>query len=97
MILITILHRKTTLACLLLQVREESKFRLTVLKGMNDPRVNFWEGMKFVAKLRSKLTNPTNATVVLSVVDSGHFGSSGWNFFQEKANHYAYLMSLVKS
>ena len=46
-----------------------------VTAGFNDPRVNYWEPAKWVAKLRDTKTD--NNTVLLQIATSGHGGSSG--------------------
>jgi oligopeptidase B len=61
--------------------------------GFNDPRVNYWEGTKWVAKLRELKTD--NNTVLLKVnMGAGHGGSSGrYERLREIAFDYAYILS----
>jgi oligopeptidase B len=43
--------------------------------GMVDPRVPYWEPIKFVAKLRKSIESSANSKLLLRVSSSGHFGS----------------------
>jgi oligopeptidase B len=63
--------------------------------SLNDTRVGFWEGAKFVAKLRE---TKTNASPVLLVVNmgGGHAGSSGrYDAMREVAFDYAFMLTQV--
>ncbi|TAK56737.1 MAG: S9 family peptidase, partial [Bacteroidetes bacterium] len=61
--------------------------------GFNDPRVNYWEGTKWVAKIRDMKTDDN--TVVLKVnMGAGHAGASGrYERLREIAFDYAYILS----
>ena len=49
---------------------------LLVTAGLNDPRVQYWEPMKWVAKLREHQTN-AKAPLLLKVdMEAGHFSAS---------------------
>lgn len=65
---------------------------ILVRVGLNDPRVNYWEGTKWVAKLRAVKTD--NNTVLLKVnMGAGHMGSSGrYERLRETAFDYAYIL-----
>jgi oligopeptidase B len=65
---------------------------ILVKVGLNDPRVNYWEGAKWVAKLRAVNTN--NTTVLLKVnMGAGHAGSSGrYDRLREFAFDCAYVL-----
>jgi oligopeptidase B len=60
--------------------------------GFNDPRVNYWEGTKWVAKLRAMKTD--NNTIILKVnMGAGHAGASGrYERLREIAFDYAYIL-----
>jgi oligopeptidase B len=66
---------------------------MLVRVGYNDPRVNYWEGSKFVAKLRSMKTD--NNPILLKVnMGQGHMGSSGrYDRIKEIAFDYAYILN----
>jgi len=49
---------------------------LLVTAGLNDPRVQYWEPAKWVAKLRSETTS-TRPILFRTEIDSGHGGPSG--------------------
>lgn len=49
---------------------------LLVLSGLNDPRVTYWEPTKWVARLRSTMTQG-GPILLKTQMDSGHGGASG--------------------
>jgi oligopeptidase B len=66
---------------------------ILVKVGLNDPRVNYWEGTKWVAKLRAM--NASGSTILLKVnMGAGHMGASGrYERIRENAFDYAYILS----
>jgi oligopeptidase B len=66
---------------------------ILVKVGFNDPRVNYWEGTKWVAKLRAMKTDKN--TIILKVnMGAGHMGSSGrYERLKEAAFDYAYILN----
>ncbi len=66
---------------------------IMVRVGFNDPRVNYWEGAKWVAKLRALKTD--QHTIILKVnMGQGHMGSTGrYQRLKEAAFDYAYILS----
>jgi oligopeptidase B len=66
---------------------------LLVKAGLHDPRVSYWEGAKWVAKIRALKTD--NNLVLLKVnMGAGHGGSSGrYEKLREIAFDYAYILS----
>lgn len=66
---------------------------ILVKVGFNDPRVNYWEGAKWVAKLRASKTD--NNIILLKVnMGAGHAGASGrYEKLREIAFDYAYILS----
>ena len=65
-----------------------------VTAGFYDPRVNYWEPAKWVAKLREMKTDKN--TVLLQISTSGHGGSSGrYDYYSELALKYAYMLDQV--
>jgi oligopeptidase B len=61
--------------------------------GLNDPRVNYWEGTKWVAKLRA--VNTSGSIILLKVnMGAGHMGaSSRYERIREDAFDCAYILS----
>ena len=63
--------------------------------GINDPRVSFWEPLKWVARLRD---NTTSGRPILLRVDatSGHFGPSGrYEAWRDEAWTMAFILDQV--
>lgn len=74
---------------------------ILVVGGMNDPRVAFWEPLKFVARIRHLQRAHTSASIpsssrrkiLLQVADVGHGGSSGqYSYLEEIAFEYAFII-----
>ncbi len=65
---------------------------ILVRVGYNDPRVNYWEGTKWVARLRAMKTDLN--TILLKVnMGQGHMGSTGrYERLKEAAFDYAYIL-----
>jgi oligopeptidase B len=63
--------------------------------GLSDPRVTYWEPMKWIARLREKSTS--DAPMLLKInMDAGHGGASGrFDFLKEIAFDYAFAMWAV--
>ncbi|KAJ2999828.1 hypothetical protein HDV02_001606 [Globomyces sp. JEL0801] len=81
---------------------------ILVLGGMNDPRVAFFEPLKFVAKMRhlrkQKLEegfgDPSieKRMLLLKIDNAGHGGSSGqYSFLEDLAFEYAFLIMTLKA
>ncbi|WP_332065922.1 S9 family peptidase [Bartonella sp. CB189] len=69
---------------------------ILVIAGLTDPRVTYWEPVKWVAKLRELKTD--NNHILLRInMDSGHMGASGrFSKLEETAYIYAYILKTVK-
>ncbi|MBI1806154.1 MAG: S9 family peptidase [Ignavibacteria bacterium] len=66
---------------------------ILVRVGFNDPRVNYWEGAKWVAKLRAMKID-TNAILLKVNMGQGHMGSTGrYERLKEAAFDYAYILT----
>ena len=66
-----------------------------VLAGLNDPRVQYWEPAKWVAKLRATKQGPRQV-LLKTEMGAGHFGPSGrYERFKETAFEYAFLLKYV--
>ncbi|MBX7458487.1 S9 family peptidase [Qipengyuania sp. 1NDH17] len=65
---------------------------LLVTAGLNDPRVTFWEPMKWVAKLR-ELKTDDNELLLKTNMGAGHGGKSGrFASIYEVAEEYAFIL-----
>ena len=69
---------------------------ILALAGLNDPRVQYWEPAKCVAKLRDY--NKSDSTILLNTnMETGHSGASGrFEALKEIAMEYAFLIGLEK-
>jgi oligopeptidase B len=66
---------------------------ILVRVGFNDPRVNYWEGAKWVAKLRALKTDK-NELLLKVDMGQGHMGSTGrYDRLKEAAFDYAWILS----
>ena len=65
---------------------------LLVTAGLNDPRVQYWEPAKWVAKLRDTKTDD-NTLLLKMIMGAGHFASSGrYDYLKDVAFDYAFLI-----
>jgi oligopeptidase B len=68
---------------------------MLVTAGLNDPRVNYWEPAKWVARLRASKTD-TNPLVFRINMGAGHGGASGrYDALHEEAFRFAFLLDQV--
>ena len=66
--------------------------RMLVTSGINDPRVAFWEPVKWIAKLRTLKTDD-NTLLLKMEMGSGHGGASGRSErIKEQAFRYAFMV-----
>eukprot|EP00123_Amoebidium_parasiticum_P005717 comp16851_c0_seq1/m.15310 comp16851_c0_seq1/g.15310 ORF comp16851_c0_seq1/g.15310 comp16851_c0_seq1/m.15310 type:complete len:772 (-) comp16851_c0_seq1:315-2630(-) len=71
-----------------------------IMAGLHDPRVQYWEPAKYVAKLREYSShrngeNDTNPSIILleTKMEAGHFGASGrYALYKELAKEYAFIV-----
>ena len=72
-------------------IKKQNYPNIYVTAGFNDPRVNYWEPLKWVAKLRAVKTDKND--IILQIATSGHQGLSGrYNYYSELATKYAYIL-----
>ena len=63
--------------------------------GLNDPRVQYWEPAKWVAKLRMVKVNDSRL-ILKTNMGAGHGGSSGrFDYLEEVAFEYAFVLDLL--
>ena len=68
---------------------------LLVTAGLNDPRVQYWEPAKWVAKLRATRTDD-HLLLLKTNMGAGHQGASGrYDFLRERALEYAFVLDRV--
>ncbi|KAJ3082947.1 hypothetical protein HDU99_001111 [Rhizoclosmatium hyalinum] len=74
-----------------------------VKAGINDPRVQYWEPAKWVAKMRASNTNggeddPHKSVLVFDCkMGSGHFGASGrYGYLKEKAAEFVFVLTQLE-
>jgi len=61
--------------------------------GLHDPRVPYWEILKFVAKIREYKTD-LNIQIIRVETSQGHFGgSSRYKSIEELAEKYAFILT----
>jgi oligopeptidase B len=67
---------------------------LFVTAGLNDPRVQYWEPAKWVAKMRAVVTNPEAGGLFLKTeLGAGHHGPSGrYEAWREEAQVLAFAL-----
>ncbi|MBV7328022.1 S9 family peptidase [Chloroflexi bacterium TSY] len=70
---------------------------IVVTAGLNDPRVQYWEPAKWVAKLRALKTD-SNRLALKTNMGAGHGGASGrFDYLKEIAFEYAFILDVLKS
>ena len=75
-------------------VKKTNYPHLLIKTGYHDPRVQYWEPAKWVAKLREYKTD-NNLIVMKMNMDSGHFGSTGrLEYFKQQSLCYSFLIGL---
>ena len=68
---------------------------MLVTAGLNDPRVNYWEPAKWVARLRASKTDH-NPLVFRINMGAGHGGASGrYDALREEAFRYAFMVDQI--
>ena len=69
-----------------------------ILGGLNDPRVPYWEPLKFVAKLRRNHISDEQKIQILNImINDGHFTSNDrYKYINEKAKEYLFLLKTIK-
>ena len=74
-------------------VRAQAYPDLLILAGLNDPRVQYWEPAKWVAKLRATKTD-NNTLLLKTNMGAGHGGKSGrFASLYETAEEFAFILT----
>jgi oligopeptidase B len=81
--------------CPYTNVTEQDYPNMLIRVGLNDPRVGYWEGTKWAARLRDRKTD--NNQILMKInMGAGHGGKSGrYSRIRETAFNYAYVLSQV--
>jgi oligopeptidase B len=68
---------------------------ILVTAGLNDPRVQYWEPAKWLARLRVTKTDH-NRLVMKTNMGAGHFGASGrYEYLKEIAFEFAFIIDTI--
>jgi oligopeptidase B len=77
-------------------IRQQDYPNILVTTGLHDSQVQYWEPMKWVAKMRDLKTDD-NILVFKTDLDVGHGGASGrYKSLQDKALEMAFFISLLQ-
>ena len=77
------------------QVKAQNYPAMLVTTGLHDSQVQYWEPVKWVAKLRAMKTD-CNPLLLKIFMDFGHFGASGrFEYIKETALEYAFMFDLL--
>jgi len=69
---------------------------LLVTTALNDSQVPYWEGAKWVARLRTMKTDANPLLLKISLEPAGHGGASGrYDALKETAFDYAFILSVL--
>ncbi|CAH0476766.1 unnamed protein product [Peronospora belbahrii] len=78
-------------------VNKQAYPNILVTSGLYDPRVAYWEPVKWVAKLRD-MKSDQNDVLLKMDLSSGHFSASDrYHYLKEKAFDLAYLLDQMKA
>ncbi len=80
--------------CPVTNIRHVDYPNLYIQAGLFDPRVGYWEPLKFLAKLREYRVPSDTTQIIRMDVKKGHFGGSDrYNRLKELAEEYIFVMS----
>ena len=66
---------------------------MLITGGLNDPRVQYWEPLKWTAKLRDRTSAGDNLIILRINTGAGHMGASGrYGWLHEIAFEYAFVL-----
>ena len=75
-------------------IKTQNYPNILVTAGLHDPRVPYWEPLKWIAKLRSFKKDKN--ILLLKTEMSGHAGASGrYDYYKEVALRYAFIFDIL--
>ena len=67
-----------------------------ITSGLFDPRVAYWEGAKYAARLREAQNSEKNKILLKTDLSAGHFSASDrYKYFKEKAYEHAFVLDCL--
>jgi oligopeptidase B len=85
-----------SLYCPYTNIKRQNYPALLITAGLNDPRVQYWEPLKWASKLREFKTNPNIPVLLKTDLGSGHFSSSDrYRGLREKAFELAFVVDNI--
>ncbi len=93
------IYGNTMIICCLIRpydnVERKAYPNVLVTTSLHDSQVQYWEPVKWVAKLRAMKTD-TNRLLLRTKMQAGHGGVSGrYNRFRETAFRYSFVLDLL--
>ncbi len=77
-------------------VIEQRYPNILITAGLHDPRVAYWEAMKWCAKLREKASQDSGMILLKTDLEAGHFSASDrYKYLKEKAFEYAFMFDCL--
>jgi oligopeptidase B len=68
---------------------------MLVTAGLNDPRVQYWEPAKWVAKLRN-ISTGNNTLLLRTDMGAGHLGAAGrYDYLKDAASTYVFVLDVL--
>ena len=83
--------------CPYTNIKENHYNNVFITAGLYDPRVPYWEPLKFIAKLKEFDTNKSenNKKLIKTELIQGHFGgSSRYKYLEEYAEKYTFILTV---
>jgi oligopeptidase B len=75
-------------------IRAQAYPAILVTTSLHDSQVPYWEGCKFVAKLRTLKTDPNPLLLKINLDPAGHGGASGrYDALRDQAFDYAFVLA----
>ena len=82
------------LYCPYTNLKETNYPNIYITTGLYDPRVQYWEPLKFITKLRGLKTD-SNIQLIKINTEQGHFGGSDrYKYLEECAEQYTFILTM---